>query len=135
MVLIEHELTTNNQNQELRLMHNFKKLNIWVNAMSLAKDVYLITSGFPKEEKFGLVSQINRCSISVPSNIAEGSSRSSNKEFSHFVKIALGSLFELETQIILSGEFKMISDQDSNIILDKIVTLQKMLNGFLTTLK
>jgi four helix bundle protein len=116
-------------------MHNFKKLNIWVNAMSLVKDVYLLTSNFPKEEKFGLISQINRCSISVPSNIAEGSSRSSNKEFSHFIKIALGSLFELETQIILSSEFQMINDQDSIIILDKIATLQKMINGFLTTLK
>lgn len=103
--------------------------------MSLAKDVYLITSSFPKEEKFGLVSQINRCCISVPSNIAEGSSRSSNKEFSHFVKIALGSLFELETQIILSNEFKIIKDEDSSILLDKIATLQKMINGFLTTLK
>ena len=97
-------------------MHNFKKLNIWVNAMSLVKDIYLLTSNFPKEEKFGLISQINRCSISIPSNIAEGSSRSSNKEFSHFIKIALGSLFELETQIILSSDFKMI-------------------NGFLITLK
>ncbi len=103
--------------------------------MSLVKDVYLLTSNFPKEEKFGLISQINRCSISVPSNIAEGSSRSSNKEFSHFIKIALGSLFELETQIILSSEFQMINDQDSIIILDKIATLQKMINGFLTTLK
>jgi four helix bundle protein len=116
-------------------MHNFKKLSILVNAMSLVKDVYLLTSNFPKEEKFGLISQINRCSISIPSNIAEGSSRSSNKEFSHFIKIALGSLFELETQIILSSDFKMINDQDSNIILDKITTLQKMINGFLTTLK
>ena len=116
-------------------MHNFKKLNIWVNAMSLVKDVYLLTSNFPKEEKFGLISQINRCSISIPSNIAEGSSRSSNKEFSHFIKIALGSLFELETQIILSSYFKMINDPDSIIILDKITTLQKMINGFLTTLK
>lgn len=116
-------------------MHNFKKLSIWVNAMSLVKDIYLLTSNFPKEEKFGLISQINRCSISIPSNIAEGSSRSSNKEFSHFIKIALGSLFELETQIILSSDFKMINDQDSNIILDKITTLQKMINGFLTTLK
>jgi len=123
------------KNHEPRHMHNFKKLNIWVNAMSLAKDMYLLTSNFPKEEKFGLVSQINRCCVSVPSNIAEGSSRSSNKEFSHFIKIALGSLFELETQVILSSEFKMINDQDSNIILDKISTLQKMLNGFLTTLK
>lgn len=116
-------------------MHNFKKLNIWSNAMVLAKEVYLTTSKYPKEEKYGLVSQINRCSISVPSNIAEGSSRSSNKEFSHFVKIALGSLFELETQIILSHEFQIIENQDLNNLIEKIVILQKMLNGFLTTLK
>ena len=116
-------------------MHNFRKLNIWLDAMLLAKEVYLITSKFPKEEKYGLVSQINRCSVSVPSNIAEGSSRSSNKEFSHFIKIALGSLFELETQIILSNEFGIISDEDLNNLMDKIVPLQKMLNGFLTTLK
>ena len=68
------------------------------------KGVYLLTSKFPKEEKFGLVSQINRCSVSVPSNIAEGSSRSSKKEFPHFIKIALGSLFELETKLIWSNE-------------------------------
>lgn len=116
-------------------MHNFKKLNIWSNAMVLAKEVYLVTSKYPKEEKYGLVSQINRCSVSVPSNIAEGSSRSSNKEFSHFVKIALGSLFELETQIILSHEFQIIENHDLNKLIEKIVILQKMLNGFLTTLK
>ena len=116
-------------------MHNFKKLNIWLNAMILAKEVYLVTSNYPKEEKYGLVSQINRCCVSVPSNIAEGSSRSSNKEFSHFIKIALGSLFELETQIILSHEFKIIRDQELSSLTDKIETLQKMLNGFLTTLK
>lgn len=116
-------------------MYNFKKLNIWINAISLAKDMYIITSTFPKEEKFGLVSQINGCCISVPSNIAEGSSISSNKEFSHFIKIALRSLFELETQIILINEFKIINDHDFDSLLDKIATLQKVLNRFLTTLK
>jgi four helix bundle protein len=116
-------------------MHNFKKLNIWLNAMILTKEVYKITAAYPKEEKYGLVSQINRCSVSVPSNIAEGSSRSSNKEFSHFLKIALGSLYELETQIILSHEFKIIGDTEMNGLAEKILTLQKMLYGFLTTLK
>ncbi len=116
-------------------MHNFKKLNVWLNAMILAKEVYQVTSNYPRAEKYGLVSQINRCCVSVPSNIAEGSSRSSNKEFSHFIKIALGSLFELETQIILSHEFKIINDTEINSLTEKIATLQKMLNGFLTTLK
>jgi len=116
-------------------MHNFKKLNIWLNAMILAKEVYSITAKYPKEEKYGLVSQINRCCVLVPSNIAEGTSRSSNKEFSHFIKIALGSLFELESQVILSNEFKIINQKETDSLTEKIGTLQKMINGFLLTLK
>lgn len=116
-------------------MHNFRKLNIWLDAIVLAKGVYKLTSNFPKEEKYGLVSQINRCSVSVPSNIAEGSARSSNKEFSYFVKVALGSLFELETQLILSNEFGLIADQELNNVIDKIIKLQKMLTKFLISLE
>lgn len=116
-------------------MHNFKKLNIWVDAMILAREVYLITSKYPKEEQYGLVSQMNRSVVSIASNIAEGSSRSSNKEFSHYLKIALGSLFELETQTILSHNFKIIADIDLDHLSEKISTLQKMINGFLTSLK
>jgi len=116
-------------------MHNFRKLNIWLDAIVLAKEVYKVTSNYPKEEKFGLVSQINRCSVSVPSNIAEGSSRSSNKEFSYFIKVALGSLFELETQLILSNEFGILDSQDLDKLIDKIIKLQKMLTKFLTSLE
>ncbi|MHB1178760.1 MAG: four helix bundle protein [Daejeonella sp.] len=112
-------------------MHNFRNLTIWLNAMILAKEVYFTTSTYPKEEKYGLVSQINRCCVSVPSNIAEGSSRSSNKEFSHFIKISLGSLFELETQLILSKEFGIISSETLEALVTKIVSLQKMLSKFL----
>ena len=116
-------------------MHNFRKLNIWLDAIVLAKEVYKVTSNYPKEEKYGLVSQINRCSVSVPSNIAEGSSRSSNKEFSYFIKIALGSLFELETQLILSNEFGILAAEDLDILIDKLIKLQKMLTKFLTSLE
>lgn len=116
-------------------MHNFRKLTIWLNAMILAKEVYKTTSTFPKEEKYGLVSQINRCSVSVPSNIAEGSSRSSNKEFSHYIKISLGSLFELETQLILSNEFGIINGEQLGLITTKIVLLQKMLSRFIKSLE
>ncbi|HEY1010319.1 MAG: four helix bundle protein [Daejeonella sp.] len=116
-------------------MHNFRKLAVWENAMVLAKDVYSITSTYPKEEKYGLVSQINRCCVSVPSNIAEGSSRSSSKEFSHFIKISLGSLFELETQLILSKDFGIISDETLGTLTPKVVSLQKMLSQFLKTLQ
>ncbi|HEY1062835.1 MAG TPA: four helix bundle protein [Daejeonella sp.] len=117
------------------MMHNFRKLNIWLDAIVLAKEVYKVTSNYPKEEKFGLVSQINRCSVSVASNIAEGSSRSSNKEFSYFIKVALGSLFELETQLILSNEFGILDSQDLDNLIDKIIKLQKMLTKFLTSLE
>ena len=116
-------------------MHNFKKLNIWLDAMTLAKEVYLVTSKYPKEEKYGLVSQINRCVVSVPSNISEGSSRSSNKEFSHYLKIALGSLYELETQTILSHDFGIITEDDLNELSIKIAKLQRMISGFITSIK
>ncbi|MES2872182.1 MAG: four helix bundle protein [Bacteroidota bacterium] len=115
-------------------MHNFRRLTIWQNAMILAKEVYITTATFPKEEKYGLISQINRCSVSVPSNIAEGSSRSSNKEFAHFIKISLGSLFELETQLTLSNEFGIINNEVLDDLTSKIVTLQRMLLGFIKTL-
>lgn len=116
-------------------MHNFSKLEIWKDAILLAKEVYIVTSQFPKEERYGLISQINRCSVSVPSNIAEGSSRSSDKEFSHFLKISLGSLFELETQLILSNEFGIILIEVLNILLEKIVALQRMIVNFLKKLE
>lgn len=116
-------------------MHNFRKLTIWLDAMKLAKEVYLITATFPKEEKYGLISQINRACISVPSNIAEGSSRTSNKEFSHFMKISIGSLFELETQLILSNEFGFINNDRMLEIRTKVISLQKMLTQFLKTLQ
>ncbi len=75
-------------------MHNFRQLQIWKEGMELSKSIYLILDKFTVSEKFGLISQISRSAISVPSNIAEGSFRSSNKEFSHFLSIALGSSFE-----------------------------------------
>jgi len=82
-------------------MHNFKDLKVWQKSMDLAIDIYKATSLFPRDEKFGLVSQIKRCSVSIPSNIAEGSGRGSDKEFNHFLNISQGSAFELETQLII----------------------------------
>ena len=116
-------------------MHNFRQLTIWKDAMLLAKEVYLVIAQFPKEEKYGLTSQINRCSVSVASNIAEGSSRSSNKEVAHYLKSSLGSLFELETQLILSNEFGIIKIEALNTLLEKIIPLQKMITNFLKNLK
>ncbi len=115
-------------------MHNFRQLRIWQDALQLTKSIYLLTDKLPNSEKYGLISQINRASVSVPSNIAEGSSRSSNKEFSHFLSIALGSLYELETQLILSHELKYLSVESCEEIILNIIQLQKMISTFKKTL-
>jgi four helix bundle protein len=115
------------------MMHNFRQLNIWKDARVIVKDVYLLTAKFPVDERFGLISQINRCSISVPSNIAEGSARGTNKDFAHFLKMSLGSLYELETQLLLAADLNMISESDE--IFERIIILQKMVVNFIKTLK
>ena len=111
-------------------MHNFRQLNIWKDSIQLAKAVYILTNKFPGGEKYGLISQMNRASVSIPSNIAEGSSRSSNKEFKHFLSIALGSLFELETQIVLSQEPSYVDLEASENLIQRIIQLQKMISTF-----
>lgn len=102
-------------------------------AMQIANDVFEISSEFPLEEKYGLRSQINRCAVSIPSNIAEGSSRS-NKSFSHFIDISLGSSFELVTQLIISNNRNYITQEKLKEIENKIDEFQKMTIGFLKTL-
>ena len=109
------------------MRHNFRELKIWKEAMNIVKSVYLLTSQLPADERFGLVSQINRCAISIPSNIAEGSGRTSNKEFLHFLNISLSSSFELETQLILSNDLFNLQTED---LILKIHELQKMTVGF-----
>ena len=109
--------------------HNYKNLKIWKVGIEIVEDVFKLTSMFPEEEKFGLVSQINRCSVSIPSNIAEGSSRT-DKSFSHFIDIALGSSFELETQMIIAYKRNYITQQELTLIEEKIAEFQKMTMGF-----
>ncbi|MDP5061955.1 MAG: four helix bundle protein [Maribacter sp.] len=108
---------------------DYKELDIWVQARMLVKTVYVLTKSFPRDEQFSLTSQIRRCVISVPSNIAEGCGRQSNKETIHFLHIARGSLFELETQLILAGDLNYISDIDN--VLKEIERVKKLLNGFI----
>lgn len=98
--------------------------------MELCNEVFKITKSFPKEEIYSLTSQINRSAVSVPSNIAEGSSRSSNKEFNRFLEIALGSLFELQTQIVLASYKDYIDKTELQKVEDRIEELQKMVSGF-----
>ena len=115
--------------------HNFKKLKIWQMAMELAKEIFKLSSSFPSSEKFGLTSQMNRCSVSMPSNIAEGSSRT-NKSFSHFLDISRGSLFEIETQLLITNELGFITNETLYTeILSQIEEESKMINAFSKTLK
>ncbi|TCI85855.1 four helix bundle protein [Tenacibaculum sp. M341] len=112
-----------------RKRHNYKNLKIWNLGVEIVDDVYKTTDLFPKEEKFGLVSQINRCSVSIPSNIAEGSSRT-DKSFSHFLDISLGSSFELETQLIIAFKRNYITNEQIEKLEYKIAEFQKMTMSF-----
>jgi four helix bundle protein len=106
-------------------MHNLKELKIWHKAMELTTEVYRLTANFPKEEKYGLTSQIRRAAVSIPSNIAEGAGRNSNKEFVQFLAISNGSSYELQTQLLLSKNFNLIQEGLTSI-LDQIDQIQKM---------
>ncbi|WP_223608044.1 four helix bundle protein [Chryseobacterium sp. OSA05B] len=112
------------------MKHNFKNLNIWKLSIELADEIYTVTDSFPKSEEFGLKSQLRRCAVSVASNIAEGSSRSSNKDFNRFLEISLGSLYELQTQVIISNNRQYFESSKNEIIENKITELQRMISGF-----
>lgn len=112
-------------------MHNYKNLNVWKNARSFIKDIYETTMSFPDSEKFGISTQIRRNSISISSNIAEGSGRNTEKEFLNFLKIARGSSFETESLLILANDLHYIKDPDFNKLEPKIVEIQKMLFGLI----
>ena len=108
----------------------FKKLEVWKRSLLLAKEIYRITKKFPKDETFGLTSQLRRACISIPSNIAEGSQRSSDKDFANFLAIALGSLAELETQLILSKELGYLLQDDLTNALGETDQIAKMIVSF-----
>ncbi|MBL7888740.1 MAG: four helix bundle protein [Bacteroidia bacterium] len=107
-------------------MHNLKELKIWNKAVELSVRVYEVTASFPKEEVYGLTSQIRRCAVSIPSNISEGAGRNSNKEFIHFLGVANGSCYELQTQLIISNKLNLITDEALQILLNEIEEIQKM---------
>lgn len=115
-------------------MHNYKNLKIWLEAMDLVTEIYSITSDFPDTEKYGLINQLRRASISIPSNIAEGTSRPSQKEFKHFLHIALGSSFEVTTQIELSYRLNFITEEIRTHLLDVNDLLQRKIQSFLKQL-
>jgi four helix bundle protein len=116
-------------------MHNYKKLEVWKESVNLVTEVYQLTDTFPNKEKFGLISQINRCAVSIPSNIAEGAGRSSKKEFSLFLGYALASSFELETQLIISNNLKFISEEKKEEIINELNIIQRKIYSLIKSLK
>ncbi|WP_203292634.1 four helix bundle protein [Luteirhabdus pelagi] len=116
-------------------MHKLDDLKIWKKAIELTKEVYKTCSALPDDEKFGLTSQIKRSAVSIPSNIAEGAGRNSDKEFVHFLSVANGSSYELETQMILVLELDLLTENDIKPILKRLVEIQKMNYSFQKSLK
>jgi len=109
-----------------------KDLDVWKNAMDFAEKTYLLTGKFPKEEQFGLTAQLRRSVVSIPSNIAEGAARNSDKEFLQFLYISLGSLSEAETQLLLAKRLRFINDDS---LLSDIEIIRKMLLGLMKYLR
>lgn len=110
-------------------MRNFRELDIWKSSVQFVKTIYIVTEAFPNNEKFGLISQITRAAISIPSNIAEGCSRTSQKDFSRFLQIGLGSSFELETQLEIAKEIGFINEQTYTDLILELNTIQKRIQS------
>ena len=110
---------------------SYKELDVWIKARGLVKEIYIITSNFPKEEQYSLAIQLKRCAISIPSNIAEGCGRQYKKETLHFLHIARGSLYELETQLYLAFDLDYITNEKLDALLSKMEETRKLLSGFM----
>ena len=115
-------------------MKTHKDLDVWKKSIGLVTSIYKITSSFPKEELYGLTSQIRRSAVSLPSNIAEGAARNHVNEFRQFLYIALGSGAELETQLIISKMLGFISDEQSQELINELNSISKMLQGLIKSI-
>ena len=113
--------------------HNYKNLKIWKLGLEITNDISDLLLDFPKHERFDLSSQISRCSVSMPSNIAEGSSRT-DKSFRHYLDISLGSSFELGTQLLVAKHRNYINENNLKILEEKIEEFQRMTMGFQNSL-
>lgn len=109
----------------------YRDLDVWKKVRALVKEVYLITKGFPKDEIYGLVSQMRRCAVSIPSNIAEGYGRQFKKETIQFLHIARGSLFELETQFFIAADLSFINENELEKRILQLDDCKRLLNGLI----
>ena len=110
-------------------MRNFRDYDIWQDSMDIVDKIYDAVDNFPKDERFALISQITRSAVSIPSNIAEGSGRSSGKEFARFLEFSLGSAYELETQLIIAEKRNYLNRIELDSLIDELVSLQKRIGG------
>jgi four helix bundle protein len=115
-------------------MHNFKELKIWQKAIDVCVDVYRATVNFPKDELFGLNTQMKRSAVSVAANISEGAGRNSDKEFLHFLGIANGSSYELQTHIVIANRIALLKEEKAEDLLHQLDEIQKMNRGLQQTL-
>src|SRR5690554_2565338 len=116
-------------------INSHKDLNVWKESMDLVENIYSISNNFPKEEIYGLTSQMRRCAASIPSNIAEGAGRKGPKEFARFLHISLGSLSELETQFEISIRLKYVPEEiQTEVIFEKIIYIRRMLSKLIKSI-
>jgi four helix bundle protein len=116
-------------------METHKDLRVWQQSIEMVTSIYLMTQSFPKEEMFGLVSQLRRASVSVPSNIAEGYARGTDKEKLHFLRISSGSMSEVETQLMLSLNLGYIDQEKYNKLSETVTSVWKQLNSLISSIK
>lgn len=115
--------------------HNFRKLQVWEESIAMTSEIFRTTKLFPSDEKFGIIAQMNRCSVSIPSNIAEGTSRKSDKHFVTFLEISLGSAFELETLLIISNNVGYLNNSRYEELISKNHLVQNMLYNLINKLE
>ena len=116
-------------------MNRFKELKVWQKSVDLSTEIYRISEKIPNKERYGLISQMTRCSVSIPSNIAEGAGRNGKGEFKHFLGIALGSSFELETQLLISKNLNYLTDEVYKNCTESVCEIQSMIIGLKKSLK
>jgi four helix bundle protein len=116
-------------------MNTFREIKVWQKAMNFVTKLYKNTRLFPQEELFGLTSQMRRCAVSIPSNIAEGFGRKSTNEFKRFLQISMGSLFELQTQLEISKNLEFLSESEYNELYKDSREIEVMLSSFINSIK
>ena len=125
---------TNHQSQITKKMKTHKDLDVWKNAIDFVVELYQVTAQFPKEEMYGITSQMRRAAVSIPSNIAEGAARNHKSEFRQFLYIALSSAAELETQLIISEKLTYIQNVQKESLIEKLNIISRMLQGLIKSI-